>query len=209
MIRAFLALCLVGCPRASPPPSSEPDVTDPSPEASALRRAVTAARESHVRAEFLPDFGALTALIDDLEDEGLARLPALERFIALEVRPERARQLPQSTVVGAYAEALRTLPADWWGMHGALTSPAAKRLREMPGADPALLRLLDDTTAIHYLEDDGEASTEAEDWSITVADLAAELLALRHDLAFDAWQPDPAVRTETRRALAQQLGARP
>lgn len=208
-MRVLLLLALTGCLRPVPTePSTGVDVTSSSPAPLSLTPVVDAAREAHVRADVLPGAASLRERVDSEPPEGLTALPPLERFIALQLRTSGEDGLPGPAVVEAYGAALDELPADWWGMHGALDSPAALRLRALPGADALLLDRLASTRPLTYIEED-EANTEAADWELTVADLAAEFLALRHAIPFDADEEDPGERAAARSRVAAAVRTGP
>ncbi|MEO1270774.1 MAG: hypothetical protein AAFX99_22030 [Myxococcota bacterium] len=166
--------------------------------------AVKEAMHDPQEADALATAPRLRAAVGHATPEDLKALKPLQRFLVMEVSPNTS--LPSEEVAEAYCAALSQLPSDWWGSHGALESIAAERLIAMPGraVDRCLMQALKETTELSYLGD-GESNTEALDWGLTVADLAAEFLARRHDLPWDGLEPDPDVRAKAREVLRRAL----
>jgi hypothetical protein len=169
-----------------------------------LKRVLASARDQsqrHYSIETLPCFGELRRLVGEArEAPSLDGLSGVDAFFVLGAAGDRARGVDRGVVAAAACAALADLPADWWGLPGAASSPAAREMIELgAAAEPCLRGLLDDARPLSY-DDDGESTTLAKQLGLTRADLAAGMLGAIRRAPYN-WRAAPAARATARAAM--------
>ena len=154
--------------------------------------------QAYVEAESLPAAAEVRKLIQDQEPHFLKKLTSTESFFVFELVPETRQTVPDQTVAEAYCNALKSLPADWWGLPGGTATENAQHLLSQPEITGCLVKLLDNTDQLRYV--DGESNTLAKVHQWQVSDLAAGFLSSLSQQDFDA---DASVRD--RAAVKQRL----
>ena len=170
-----------------------------------LKRVLVSAREDsqrHYAIDSLPCAGELRRLIG--EWRGPLRpwdgLSGIDAFFVFGAAGELACVVDRGVVAASSCAALAELPADWWGLPGSSSTPAARDLIALGSPAESCLRgLLDDARPLSY-DDDGESNTLAKRLGLTRADLAAELLGLIRHAPYD-WRAAPGERAAARAAM--------
>lgn len=151
---------------------------------SALNQCVKDSRIYFV-VEGLPQTPTIRRLIPEIKEPFWEKLTPEQNFFALEIVPEIRSQVPALTVAEAYCAAVAKLPGDWWGLPGGEFTETANTLLTQPLTRNCLVKLLDNTTPLSYL--DGEANTFTKLYQWQVSDLAAGFILALLDQEYDAY----------------------
>lgn len=164
-----------------------------------LIRAVMDESRTYFSADTLPSGRALRQALEAARRGTWQRLQPIERFFVFNAQPSLADDAGPVIVAESYCAALRSLPADWWGLPGAVDTSAAQNLVALGrSAIPCLSSITKEERPLRYLN--GEANAIAASLSHTLADLAAGLLAAILKQPFD-WRAGPAERAVGRERL--------
>ncbi len=164
-----------------------------------LRNCLKASR-SYLSAEGLPDAPKVRSLVAQLQGRFWEQLQPIENFFVFEIVPATLSKVPSAVVADAYCAGVAQLTADWWGMPGGTPSETGDRLLNLPDVRPCLVRLLDNTTPLSYL--DGEANSLAKTHQWQVSDLAASFLLTLSQADYDA-DADISTRNHIKNQLRQ------
>jgi hypothetical protein len=151
------------------------------------------------------DRQALTAVVDDVRADPLARFLAAELLFAQGNHFPSPREMPE--VAQVYATALKenfTESANTWGLPGMSQGLVAEHVVSMgPAIVPAFAPLLDDDTRVHY--EGSEEATIGNIYAFRVKDVAAALIAAVTGRQFEL-ERDPKKRDATIASLVQAAG---
>jgi hypothetical protein len=204
VMRAWLAMiftCALACRTGASPMAK--DGTE-------MKRHLLAAEQQSLRyfvADAVPEGAAVRALVAAEPGEAWLDLSDEERFLLYELSPESRMAAPADRLARAYCVGLQTVPFEWWGYPGSLSTETSKHLIAVGrAAAPCLRPLLEVATPLRYLN--GEANTMVEHFGWIVGDLAADAAARILGVAFDARAPAEA-RGGRRAELGRALGSLP
>ena len=133
------------------------------------------------------------------QELSLEGMTPLERFFVVAASPAAATKAGAQAVAQSYCAALKSLPADWWGLPGETDTAIGQTLLGLGRSTvPCLVELLGDAAPLSYLN--GESNAMSQEFSYGVADLAAGFLARILHEPFDG-----RAGAEERRAAREQL----
>ena len=151
----------------------------------------------------LPSARAIRELVAGADPEFIARLSPGDRFFVLEISPELAQRVDATAAAEAYCAAFSLVPADWWGVPGAVQTETSQHLVALGSAAiDCLAAHFDDFDPLLYHH--GEANTLAKVLGWSVGDLAAAFAAAILGEPYDHRAPAPE-RKQRRDELRQQL----